>query len=236
MQAASACGALVAIAATLLALAGAGAGAADSGHAGHDATAPARDSAAAPGGPEIRIDLPDFDSGKEMIGRPAPEWAFTRWAHGGPLAIGDLRGRVVLMRFWTEHCRFCRATLPAIERLRAAHARDGLVVIGAFHPPRPGEPCGNAHVLRVARELGFDGPVAVDRDWKTLGRWWLDGHPERSWVSISFLIDREGVIRWVHGGGEYHPGADPRHARCDLEYRELETALAELLAEPAAAH
>src|SRR5262245_45320363 len=68
---------------------------------------------------ELPADLPDPDSGAERIGRPAPEFAFARWARGGPLRIADLRGKVVLVRFWTDQCRFCRATLPSLERLRA---------------------------------------------------------------------------------------------------------------------
>src|SRR5438132_14314479 len=71
----------------------------------------------------------DPDSGAEMIGRPAPAWTFTRWI-GPPLSLAGLRGKVVLVRWWNEGCRFCAATLPAIERLRVAHGGDGLVVVG----------------------------------------------------------------------------------------------------------
>jgi len=182
---------------------------------------------------DLPADLPDPDSGAERLDRPAPAFAFTRWARGGPLRIADLRGKVVLVRFWTDGCRFCETTLPAIEQLRGDHARDGLVVIAAYHPHRPHLAHSDAEVLRFARKLGFDGPIAVDQDWGTLDRWWLDGHSDRNWLSASFLIDRRGVVRWVQGGGEYHPTTDPRHARCDLEYRGLEKALAAVLAEPA---
>lgn len=181
----------------------------------------------------LPANLPDPDSGAEMIGKPAPEFAFSRWARGGPLTLAGLEGQVVLVRFWTDQCRFCRTTLPALERLRGAHARDGFVVIGAYHPHRPGVRRSDAEVLRIAHRLGFEGPVAVDQDWGTLERWWLAGHPDRNWLSASFLIDREGRVRWVQGGGEYHPATDPGHARCDVEYRGLESTLATLLAEPA---
>lgn len=174
----------------------------------------------------------DPDSGADLIGRPAPEWSFTRWVRGPERGLGDLRGKVVLVRWWTEACHFCRATLPAIDALQRQHPAD-LVVIGVFHPkPEPRE-VSDKHILRVARELGFSEPIAFDRDWKTLNRYWLDGRPEHDWTSVSFLIDRQGVIRWVHGGGEYHPTSDARHQRCDLEYRGLEKALAEALEEPA---
>ena len=175
----------------------------------------------------------DPDSGAELIGKPAPEWAFTRWVRGPTMTLHDLRGKVVLVRWWTEGCHFCRTTLPAIEALEQREHRPDFVVLGVFHPkPEPRE-VSNREILRVARELGFSGPIAFDRDWHTLERYWFDGHPERNWTSVSFLIDREGVIRWVHGGGEYHPSDDPRHQRCDLEFKGLEAALAQALAGPA---
>jgi glutathione peroxidase-family protein len=177
--------------------------------------------------PAMPIDDPD--SGAEMIGRPAPAWTFTRWI-GAPLSLERLRGKVVLVRWWTEGCHFCATTLPVIERLRVQHADDGLVVVGVFHPKPPHE-VTDRHVLAVAKRLGFAGPIAVDRDWLTLNRYWLDADPNRNWTSVSFLIDREGNVRWVHGGGEYHPSDDPQHARCDAQYRELERVLATVLAE-----
>jgi thiol-disulfide isomerase/thioredoxin len=165
------------------------------------------------------------DSGTELLGTAAPAWTFDRWVRGGPLRLDRLRGKVVLLRWWTEGCRFCRTTLPELERLRAAHAGGDLVVVGVFHP-KPARKVSDRHVLKLAKELGWNGPIALDAAWQTLGRYWLDGDPERNWTSVSFLIDREGVIRWVHGGGEYHRSDDPRHAACDLAMRELERTLA----------
>lgn len=170
----------------------------------------------------------DPDSGVELLGQPAPEWRFDRWVRGGPLSLAGLRGKVVVLRWWNEDCRYCRATLPGLERLQHEHPRD-LVVIGVFHP-KPPHPVSDAHVTRVARTLGFSGPIAFDGHWRTLDRYWLDGHPERDWTSVSFLIDRGGVIRWVQGGGEYYPTNDPRHAQCDADYRGLETAVRAALA------
>jgi thiol-disulfide isomerase/thioredoxin len=171
----------------------------------------------------------DPDSGVDLLDTAAPEWSFTRWI-GTPLSLAGLRGKVVLVRWWTEGCHFCASTLPELDALRRQHADDGLVVIGVFHPKPPRE-VSDRHILAVAKRLGFGGPIAVDRDWTTLDRYWLAGHPERSWTSVSFLIDRDGVIRWVHGGGEYHRSTDPAHARCVLQYQELERTLVTALAE-----
>ena len=170
--------------------------------------------------------------GAERIGRPAPAWSFERWIRTAPLSLDALRGKVVLIRWWTDGCHYCAATLPGLEALRTRYAEQGLVVIGAYHP-KPPRDVSDRKILAFADKLGFEGPIAVDREWSTLDRYWLAGHPERDWTSVSFLIDREGVIRWLHGGGEYHPSSDPRHATCDLEYRGLEKVLRTTLAAPA---
>ena len=65
-------------------------------------------------------------------------------------------------------------------------------------------------------------PVAIDRDWKTLHRWWLD-EEKRGWTSVSFLLDRQGVIRHIHPGGQYVKG--------DKGYELLEAKIKEVVKE-----
>jgi thiol-disulfide isomerase/thioredoxin len=161
--------------------------------------------------------------GAEMIGRPAPPWSFDRWVRGPALSLDRLRGKVVLLRWWTEGCSLCATTLPALEKLRMEH-RDDLVVIGVFHP-KPPHHVSDKEILKTADKLGFKGPIAVDERWSTLDRWWLDGHPDREFTSVSFLVDRAGVIRWLHPGGEYYPTDDPAHIACDRDWSGLERAL-----------
>jgi peroxiredoxin len=157
-----------------------------------------------------------------LIGRPAPEWQLTNWLNSAPLALKDLRGQVVLVRWWTApQCEFCRVTAPALNEFHADFAAKGLRVIGIYHHklPTPLEP---AHVAGQAAELGFKFPVAVDPGWRTLRRWWLDGH-ERDFTSVSFLLDRRGVIRHLHPGGQYVKG--------DADHAALKAKIVELLAE-----
>lgn len=177
----------------------------------------------------------DPDSGAEMLGQPAPPWTFTRWVVG-PRSGGleQFRGQVVLLRFWTEKCRYCRHTLPALEDLRGRYEKQGLVVVCAFHP-KPPRDVTDEHIVATADTLGYRGRLAFDRDWQTLERYWLDGHPERNWTSVSFLVDRDGRVVWVHGGGEYHASTDPYHHACDTDFKELEQAIQGALARPAAA-
>jgi thiol-disulfide isomerase/thioredoxin len=169
---------------------------------------------------------PDPDSGAEMVGKPAPPWTFTRWV-GDPLSQEKLRGKVVLLRWWNVGCHYCEATLPEIESLRARYGKD-FVTIAVFHP-KPPAPVKDADVRRWAEARGFHGPLAIDQEWSTLSRYWLAGHDERNWTSVSFLIDRDGKIAWVHGGGEYHHSTDPRHVTCDRRATELEAKITELL-------
>jgi peroxiredoxin len=170
----------------------------------------------------------DPDSPRDVLDQPARAWTFDRWVDTKPLSLESLRGKVVLVRWFNTDCRYCGNTLPALETLRTKYAAQGLVVVGVFHP-KPIHKVNDATVRNASLDLGFHGPVAVDERWSTLNRWWLDGHPDRNWTSVSFLIDREGVVRWAHGGGEYHPSTDPRHARCDASYAELERTIRRLL-------
>jgi peroxiredoxin len=191
-----------------------------------------------PGGPGAApaatpVDATDPDSPAELLDRPARAWSFDRWVDTPPLTLAGLRGKVVLVRWFNTGCRYCGNTLPTLETLQRRYGDRGLVVIGVFHP-KPPHPVSDAFVLRTARKLGFTGPLAVDEQWTTLNRWWLANHPDRNWTSVSFLIDREGVVRWAHGGGEYHESRDPRHAACELRLRDLERTIERLLGDASA--
>jgi hypothetical protein len=70
-------------------------------------------------------------------------------------------------------------------------------------------------------DFKFRFPVAVDRDWRTLKRWWLDGH-DRPYTSVSMLVDQDGVIRHVHPGGTLRLG--------DGDYLTLRSKIQQLLA------
>jgi glutathione peroxidase-family protein len=175
----------------------------------------------------------EADSPADVLDRPARAWTFDRWVDSQPLTLASLRGKVVLMRWFNTGCKYCGNTLPALETLRTRYASQGLVVVGVYHPKPIGK-VSDAFVRKTARALGFRGPLAVDETWSTLDRWWLDGHDDRNWTSVSFLIDRNGIVRWAHGGGEYHPSTDPRHASCDASYAELEHTLRRLLDDRAA--
>jgi peroxiredoxin len=155
--------------------------------------------------------------GRELLGRLAPAWSAGHWFNTAPLALADLRGKVVLVRwFMSPRCPLCSATAPSLDRLWREYRDRGLVVVGMYHHKDP-EPLTEAAVAGYLRHFGFTFPVAIDPDWRTLRRWWLDGHT-RAFTSVTFLIDRGGVIRHIHPGGRLAPdSADFAELRARIE-------------------
>jgi peroxiredoxin len=158
----------------------------------------------------------------KLIGTQAKEWELTDWINCKPLTLKDQRGKVVLVRWWTGRgCRFCSATAPALKEFDSRYASEGLVVLGVYHHKSDG-PLKLETVKQCARDFGFEFPVAVDSEWKTLKRWWLTS-PDRRWTSVTFLIDRKGIIRHIHPGGSYVKG--------DKAYQAMQAMIEELLKE-----
>ena len=169
--------------------------------------------------------------GGERVGVPAPEWDSGKtWLRSAPIALSDLRGKVVLLRFWLAGCPYCVRSAPALQGLHERFAPQGLVVIGFHHPKAPGheEP---EFVRSAARDLGFTFPIALDNDWEALRKYWFPNGEKRKFTSVSFLIDGAGVIRWLHDGGEYHEGGGEGHGRCEAALRSLENWVKRLLKE-----
>jgi peroxiredoxin len=161
---------------------------------------------------------------KELIGTLASEWEVKDWFHTKPIRLQDLRGKVVLVRFWTAPgCSFCAASAPTLKEFYEKYHNQGLEVIGFYHH-KSTSPLHPEEVQKYAQNFGFEFPVAIDYDWKTLRRWWFE-KTEGAWTSVSFLIDKKGKIRHIHPGGQYVKG--------DPDYVALRAKVEELLKEPA---
>jgi peroxiredoxin len=143
---------------------------------------------------------PSEVAGADVIGTEPPPWQVRSWIHSEPLELAQLRGKVVLVRwFMSPTCPWCTASAPALRALDQRYRGRGLVVIGMYHH-KDDEPLVDADVADHARSFGYEFPIAIDPDWQTLKNWWLDAR-ERDFTSVSFLIDKRGVIRHVHPGG-----------------------------------
>jgi peroxiredoxin len=170
-------------------------------------------------------------AGDRVIGQPAPEWGPRTWVQGGPLTLEQLRGRVVLVRFFmSSECPLCSATAPSLNELHREFGSAGLVVVGMFTPKPHPRPTPVEEVRGYVQDYGFRFPVAVDDDWSALRALWLDRVPDARFTSSSLLIDKRGVVRHVHPGGIFAKDGAGDKARRD--YDALRAAIETLLAEP----
>jgi peroxiredoxin len=175
----------------------------------------------------------DRDAGADRIGVTAPPFRFDAWLNTEPMTLDELRGRVVLVRWWTDTCPFCASSAPALRTLHEQYGPQGLTLIGVFHPKaRMDDPLDLPRVRRVVEQRDFDFPIAVDWNWPTgaLKDWWLTG-PDRPATSVTFLLDPQGVIRFVHPGMEYHDeNGSSGHAMCVDDMAAIRREIERLLA------
>ncbi|MBV9956941.1 MAG: peptide-methionine (R)-S-oxide reductase MsrB [Acidobacteria bacterium] len=142
--------------------------------------------------------------------RRAPELAAGDWINSEAMTLASLKGKVVLVDFWTFGCYNCRNTLPALKRWDASYRGQGLTIIGVHSPEFDREKV-LANVQREVRSLGINYPVVTDNEYETWNA--FDIH---AWPTV-ILLDKQGRIRWTHIG--------------EGMYTETENAIKKLLAE-----
>ncbi len=137
------------------------------------------------------------------------------WLNSKPLKWEALRGKVVLIDFWTFDCWNCYRSFPWLKELEAKYEAKGLQVIGVHTPELPQEYVRDNVVAKVAK-FDLKHPVMIDNDysyWNAFGnRYWP------AW----YLVDKNGRVRGAFAG-ETHPG--------DSNARQIESAIDRLLAE-----
>ena len=121
----------------------------------------------------------------------------TAWLNSPPLTPAALRGKVVLVDFWTYSCINCLRALPYVKTWYARYRDQGLVVIGV-HAPEFAFEKNAANVTRAVHDLGITYPVALDNDyaiWSAFNNQYWPAH---------YFIDAQGRIRGHHfGEGDY---------------------------------
>lgn len=143
---------------------------------------------------------------------PAPDFVgVTKWLNTDkPLTIADLKGKVVLVDFWTYTCINCIRTLPYVTSWYDKYKDQGFVVVGVHTPEFAFEKDTN-NVLNAIKQYNIHYPVAQDNNYAT----WTN-YNNRYWPA-KYLIDANGVIRKTHFG--------------EGGYSETEKAIQELLKE-----
>src|SRR5437667_3918435 len=130
---------------------------------------------------------PDFSHISDWLNTPGDR----------PLSLASLRGKVVLVDFWTYSCINCLRTLPHLEAWDRAYRKDGLVIVGV-HTPEFAFEHSLSNVREATRRLGVRYPIAIDNGY---GTWQAYGN--QYWPA-EYLIDRNGHVRHAHfGEGEY---------------------------------
>jgi cytochrome c biogenesis protein CcdA/thiol-disulfide isomerase/thioredoxin len=121
----------------------------------------------------------------------------TLWINSPPLTPASLRGKVVLVDFWTYSCINCLRTLPYINAWNEKYKDSGLVIIGV-HTPEFAFEKDEANVRKAVKDLGITYPVAMDNDYRI----WRSFNNE--YWPADYFIDATGRIRFHHfGEGAY---------------------------------
>ncbi|HEY0296457.1 MAG TPA: cytochrome c biogenesis protein DipZ [Bordetella sp.] len=142
--------------------------------------------AAAPAEPELPVEgaLPPLDGA-------------VQWLNSPPLTAAGLRGKVLLVDFWTYSCINCLRALPYVKAWADKYRDQGLVVIGVHSPEFAFERDAD-NVARAVKRYGLDYPVAIDNNyaiWRAFGNQYWPAH---------YFIDAQGRIRHHHfGEGDY---------------------------------
>jgi cytochrome c biogenesis protein CcdA/thiol-disulfide isomerase/thioredoxin len=146
----------------------------------------------------------------------APDFrGITNWFNSKPLTLQQLRGKVVLVDFWTYSCINCLRTLPHLRAWWKEYRRAGLVIVGV-HTPEFGFEAVPHNVSEATKQLGVTWPVALDPHYET----WK-AYRNEYWPA-EYLIDKQGRIRHEHFG--------------EGDYDHTEQLIRELLGEPGRAH
>ncbi|MEG2796117.1 MAG: cytochrome c biogenesis protein DipZ [Pseudomonas sp.] len=120
-----------------------------------------------------------------------------QWLNSPQLSAESLRGKVVLVDFWTYDCINCQRTLPYVKDWAKKYEKDGLVVIGV-HTPEYGYERIIDNVRDQVQKLGITYPVAIDNNyaiWRAFDNQYWPAH---------YLIDAKGQMRYSHfGEGRY---------------------------------
>jgi cytochrome c-type biogenesis protein len=122
---------------------------------------------------------------RALVGDPAPTYTATTMA-GDSVSTADLAGKVVLLNVWATWCAPCREEIPFLQALHEKHRSQGLEIIGVSVDAR-----GQDETIQgFINDFGMTYPIWRDPDERVQTMFMALGVP------ASYLIDREGVLRW----------------------------------------
>lgn len=123
-----------------------------------------------------------LDAGSKM-----PEIGLTDLS-GKPVTVASLAGKVVVVDFWATWCAPCKEELPVLEKLYKKYGSKGLVVVGVSVDKDA------SNIKGFLKKLNVTFPIVHDANHQVSGRY----QPPR--MPSSYIVDRKGIVRFVHGG------------------------------------
>jgi peroxiredoxin len=122
---------------------------------------------------------------------------------GASVSLASLRGKVVVLDFWAQWCEPCKQELPELQKLSQAYAGKNVVFVGVNVDKQ------RENAEKLARQLGLTFPILLDPSGGVAGTYDLPKMP------TSFLIDRKGLVRFVHEG--YDGAKDVARFKTELD-------------------
>lgn len=139
---------------------------------------------------------------KSRKSAPAPEFrGVTQWINSDPLTMAKLRGKVVLVHFWTNGCYNCVNNYAHYKAWQERYAGKDVVIVGIHTPESSGER-DLEQIKRQAEKHGLKFAIAVDNDGSNWKAW-----KNRYWPTV-YVVDRRGVVRYGWEGELSYKGAD----------------------------
>ena len=124
-----------------------------------------------------------LDEGAKM-----PEIGLADLSTGKPVTVASLAGKVVIVDFWATWCAPCKEEMPVLEKLYKKYGSKGLVVVGVSVDKDA------SNIKGFLKKLNVTFPVVHDANHQVSGRY----QPPR--MPSSYIVDRKGIVRFVHGG------------------------------------
>ena len=128
----------------------------------------------------------------DPIGQPAPAFSLPLRGGSAPLGLDKLRGQVVMVNFWASWCGPCRTEFPLLDQIYKKYKSAGFTLVGVNVEPD----AKDAESFIAKTPVTF--PILFDKDSSVSKLYHVSGMP------TTVLIDRKGVLRWVHRS--YVPG------------------------------
>jgi len=129
-----------------------------------------------------------------LIGNPAPAFSLDSANGKGKVSMSGLAGKVVIVDFWATWCEPCKKSFPHLQDLNTKYKSSGLVIVGLSEDDDKGG------IAEFGNSFGADFPLVWDTN-KAVGAKWEPGS-----MPATFIIDRKGLVRFLHRG--YHDGEE----------------------------